>query len=76
MKNWEEWNGLKVGQRIKHNRIVLKGKDRKKEIRVHNGTVTDLYEHIFRVKWDDRRWQECFPYSMLESTAGEWIRPL
>lgn len=71
----EEKNGLRVGQRVKHVYIVLNN-EKKRETRVHKGIVTDLYEHIFRVKWDDHNWLECFPYWMLESTQRERIVPM
>ena len=69
-------SGLRIGQKIKHIRIVMNGENKQKETRVMKGTVTDLYQHIFRVKWDDHNWMECFPYWMLESTHGERIQPL
>ena len=69
-------NELRIGQKIKHIRIVMNHEQKQKETRVAKGTVTDLYKHIFRVKWDDHNWKECFPYWMLESTHVERIQPL
>lgn len=67
---------LRIGQKIKHIRIVINKEQKTKKTRTKKGTVTDLYQHIFRVKWDDYNWMECFPYGMLESTEGERIQPL
>lgn len=67
---------LRIGQKIKHSRIVLYKKENQKRIIVEEGTVIGLYPYIFRVKWDNHNWTECFPKWMLESTKEERIQAL
>lgn len=70
---------LAIGQRIKHTRSYRNSKTREKILLTQKGTVENLYPNIFRVRWDDHRYLECFPYATLESTpnvAAEWIRPI
>lgn len=75
----EERNNLAIGQRIKHTRTYRDSATKERIELTQKGTVESLYPNIFRVKWDDHDYLECFPYAMLESTpreAREWIRPL
>ena len=69
-------NELRIGQKIKHIRIVMNKEQKQIERRTKIGTVTDIYKHIFRVKWNDHNWLECFPKWMLESTHVERIVPM
>lgn len=71
----KEKNGLRIGQRIKYLRIV-QDKEGRRRAHAQKGTITDLYEHIFRVKWDDHDWLECFPYGVLHCVVGERIEPM
>ena len=72
----KEHRGLRLGQKVKYIHVVRTDKGNARETRSQKGTVTGLYEHIFQVEWDNHRWKECFPYSLMESTRGERIQAL
>lgn len=72
----KEHNGLAIGQRIKHTRTYRNSQTKEKIELTQRGTVESLYPNIFRVRWDDHDYLECFPYATLESTKVEWIRPI
>lgn len=70
---------LTIGQRIKHTRTYRNSKTKERILLTQKGTVESLYSNIFRVRWDDHDYLECFPKAILECTpreAREWIRPI
>ena len=50
------------------------GEEKLRKIRKKaEGTVTDLYAHIFPHYMAGAKWKECFAYSMLQRREGSWI---
>ena len=69
--------GLCPGRRIRWNKGTLSAEDIEEGgRRSRTGVVVDLYPHIFRVEWEDARYKECFPYTLLLKSEGEHIKML
>ena len=69
--------GLQPGRRIRWSRGTLTAEDIEEgSRRSRTGVVVDLYPYIFRVEWEDAKYKECFPYTLLLKSEGEHIKML
>lgn len=69
--------GLRPGRRIRWSKGTLTAEDLEEGgRRSRTGVVVDLYPHIFRVEWEDAKYKECFPYTLLLKSEGEHIKML
>lgn len=67
--------GMRPGRRIRRTKLTMTAEELESGTKVkRSGVVTDMYRWIFRVKWDEGGFYECFRYSDLTATAGERIR--
>ena len=67
-------HGLKVGTKIQHVKDNGPSSREDRRYKRRNGEVVELSRYIFVVRFNGKKYTECFPYTLLKCNEREWVR--